>query len=104
MVDKKRRLSEAEQWYFRLMNDPNQFEKERHIDSIKVYNSIIEEFQKLYEKTPPADRIARVKILNGMKQSKNDLTKISSRIRDQEIQDENCNKQIRSIMKYQKTK
>jgi hypothetical protein len=75
MVDKKRRLSEAEQWYFRLMNDPNQFEKERHIDSIKVYNSIIEEFQKLYEKTPPADRIARVKILNGMKQSKRELSK-----------------------------
>jgi hypothetical protein len=29
MVDDKKRIrSEAEEWYFRLMNDPEQFEKE----------------------------------------------------------------------------
>ncbi|MFL6471544.1 MAG: hypothetical protein ACJ71H_11920 [Nitrososphaeraceae archaeon] len=41
--DKKLHTSEAQEWCFRLMNDPTQFEKERYIDSINVYNSIIEE-------------------------------------------------------------
>jgi vacuolar-type H+-ATPase subunit E/Vma4 len=47
MIDDKNRYrsSEAQEWYFRLMNDPEQFEKERYIDSINVYNSIIEEFK-----------------------------------------------------------
>jgi hypothetical protein len=49
----------------RLMNDPNQFEKERFLDSINVYSDIIEEFQKLYDKTL-TDRLTRAKILNGM--------------------------------------
>jgi hypothetical protein len=76
MIDnKKRHLSEAEEWYFRLMNDPKQFEKERYIDSINVFNSIIEQFQKLYEQTPAADRLTRAKILNGRKQSKRELAK-----------------------------
>jgi hypothetical protein len=52
-----------------------QFEKERFIDSINVYNSIIEEFQKLYDKTSAADHLTHAKILNGMKQSKRDLAK-----------------------------
>jgi hypothetical protein len=81
MVDKKRRLSEAQEWYFRLMNDPKQFEKERFIDSINVFNSIIKEFQKLYEQTPTTDRLAHDEILDGMEQSKRDF-KNSCRIRD----------------------
>ena len=57
------------------MNDPNQFEKEQFIDSINVCNSIIEEFQKMYEQTPAADRIACARILSGMKKSKRELAK-----------------------------
>lgn len=57
------------------MNDPNQFEKERFLDSINVYSDIIEEFQKLYDKTPMTDRLTRAKILNGM-EWKRDLAKI----------------------------
>ena len=72
MQDKNRRLSEAQEWCFRLMKDPNQFEKWRYIDSIEynVYSNIIEQFQKLYEKTTAADRSALAKIINGMKQQK----------------------------------
>jgi hypothetical protein len=55
---------------FRLMNDPKQYEKERFIDSINVFNSIIEEFQKMYEQTPAADRLARDEILDGMSSRK----------------------------------
>ena len=76
MDDKKERIhSEAQEWCFRLTNDPEYFEKWRYIDTINNYNSIIEEFQKLYDKTPAADRSARAKILNGMKQSKRELAK-----------------------------
>jgi hypothetical protein len=78
MQGKKQRLSEAEGWYFRLMNDPKQFERERFIDSINVFNSIIEEFQKLYEKTPATDRLVRDKILDGIEQSERELSKIQA--------------------------
>jgi hypothetical protein len=75
VLGKRQHRSEAEEWYFRLMNDPKQFEKERYIDTIDVYNSIIEEFQKLYDKTPAADHFTHAKILNAMKQSKRELAK-----------------------------
>jgi hypothetical protein len=39
---KERIRSEAEEWYYRLLSDPNEFEKMRFIDSINVYNSVIE--------------------------------------------------------------
>jgi hypothetical protein len=49
--DKKRHSTEAEEWCFRLMNDPEQFEKWRYIDTINDYSGLIAEFQKLYEHT-----------------------------------------------------
>ena len=51
-VDKKRHNTEAQEWLFRLMNDPYEFEKWRYIDTINDYNNIIAEFQKLYDQTP----------------------------------------------------
>ena len=66
--DKKRyRRTEAQQWYFHLVNDPNEFEKCRYIDTINDYNSIIAEFQKIYENTPATDRFACARIQSGMK-------------------------------------
>jgi hypothetical protein len=73
--DKKRHRSEAQEWYFRLMNDPNYFENWRYIDTINDYSNIIEEFQKLYEQTPASDRFMRARIQSGMKQSKRELAK-----------------------------
>jgi hypothetical protein len=73
--DRKRHRSEAQEWCFRLMNDPEYFEKWRYVDTINDYNSIIEEFQKLYDKTPASDRSAITKIRNGLKQSKRNLAK-----------------------------
>ena len=40
--DKKQYRTEAQEWYFRLINNPYEFEKMRYIDSINVYNSVIE--------------------------------------------------------------
>jgi hypothetical protein len=37
------------------VNDPNEFEKCRYIDTINDYNNIIAEFQKLYEQTSVTD-------------------------------------------------
>jgi hypothetical protein len=76
MDDKKKRYrTEAQEWCFRLMNDPEYFEKERYIDSINVYSSIIEEFEKLYDKTAVTDRFARARIQSGIKKSKRELAK-----------------------------
>ena len=75
MTKRNRYRTETEQWYFRLLNDPNQFEKERYIDSINDYSSVIEEFQKLYDQTSVTNRFARARILSGMKKSKRELAK-----------------------------
>ena len=49
------------------MNDPEYFEKWRYTHTINDYNNlIIEEFQKLYDKTPATDRFARARILSGL--------------------------------------
>ena len=76
MQGKKRRLSEAQKWYFRLMNDPKQFEKERFIGSINEFNRIIKEFEKLYDETPTTDHLIRDEILYGIEQSERDLAEI----------------------------
>ena len=44
--DKKRhRRTEAQEQCFRLVNDPEYFEKWRYIDTINDYNNLIKEFQ-----------------------------------------------------------
>jgi hypothetical protein len=58
-----------------LNEDPEQFEKWKYIDTINDYNSIIEEFQKLYEQTPVTDHFIRARIQSGLKESKRDLAK-----------------------------
>ena len=75
--EKKRSRSgtEAQEWYFPLMNDSEYFEKWRYIDSINVYSSVIEELQKLYEQTPVTNHTARARIQSGMKQTKRELAK-----------------------------
>jgi hypothetical protein len=73
--DKSRHSPEVQEWYYRLMNDPEYFERWRYTDNIDAYNNIIEEFEKLYEQTPTADRFARARIQNGMKKSKRELVK-----------------------------
>jgi hypothetical protein len=70
-----RRRTEAQEWCFHLMNDPEYFEKWRYKDTINDYSSLIAEFQKLYENTPASDRFVCANILNGMKQSKRELAK-----------------------------
>ena len=64
VVDDKKRhhCTEAQEWCFRLMNDPEYFEKWRYIDTINEYNSLIAEFQKLHENTPASDRFAHASL------------------------------------------
>ena len=75
--DKKRhRRTEAQEWYFRLVNDPEQFEKERYMDTINDYNNLIAEFQKLYDNTPTTDHFIRARIQSGMKNRKETWQKL----------------------------
>jgi len=67
------------EWYFHIIKGPKYFEKFLYIDSINVYNSVIEEFSKLYDKTPPSDRFARATILSGMRKSKRELAKTQAK-------------------------
>jgi hypothetical protein len=61
-VNEKRHRTEAQEWYFRLVNDPNEFEKCRYKDTINDYNNLIAEFQKLYEQTPASNHFMRARI------------------------------------------
>jgi hypothetical protein len=75
--DKKRhRRTEAQEWCFRLVNDPVQFEKERYMDTINDYNNLIAEFQKLYDNTPTTDHFIRARIQSGMKNRKETWQKL----------------------------
>ena len=69
------KFTEVQEWYFRLVNDPEYFERRRYTDNINAYTSIIEEFQKLYDSTPVTDHFARARVLSGMKRSKRELAK-----------------------------
>ncbi len=64
--DKRPHNTEAQEWCFRLMNDPEYFEKWRYTDTINGYNILIAELQKLYEQTPTSDRFMRARIQSGM--------------------------------------
>jgi hypothetical protein len=66
---------EVQEWCYRMMNDPDYFEKWRFKDTINDYNMIIEEFQKSYEQTPVTQWYARARILSGMKRAKRELVK-----------------------------
>jgi hypothetical protein len=74
--DNKRHDPKVQEWCYRLMNDPNQYERWRYTDTIRDYSSIIAGLQKQYDKTPASDHLARAEILDGIKKSKRDLAKI----------------------------
>jgi hypothetical protein len=71
----KRHSPEVQEWYYRLMNDPEYFEKWRFKDTINDYNSIIAEFQKLNEQTPITQRYTRARILSGLNKSNREVAK-----------------------------
>jgi hypothetical protein len=66
---------EVQEWCYRMMNDPEYFEKWRFKDTISDYNSIIEEFEKLYEQTPASDHFIRARSLGGIKRAQIELAK-----------------------------
>jgi hypothetical protein len=73
-----RHSPEVQEWCYRIMNDPEYFEKFRYIDTINDYNMIIEQFQKLYDKAPVTDHLLRAKILKQIACSRRALSKIQT--------------------------
>jgi hypothetical protein len=71
----KRHSPEVQEWVYRMMNDPYEFEKFLYIDSINDYKSVIEECQKLYDNTPPSDRFIRARSVSTMKRAQKELAK-----------------------------
>jgi hypothetical protein len=67
----ERHSPEAQEWCYRMMNDPNQWEKFRFIDTINAYNNIIEDSQKEYEQACAAtDHYTQARISNVLKHAK----------------------------------
>jgi len=73
--DNKRHSPEVQEWCYRMMNDPNQWEKFRYIDAINDYNLIIEKCQKLYDDTPVTNHFIHVRSLSTMKRAQKELAK-----------------------------
>jgi hypothetical protein len=75
--DNKRHSPEVQEWVYRMMNDPEYFEKWRFKDTINDYNLVIEECQKLYDKTPvtAANRFMRARSWSTMKRAQKELAK-----------------------------
>jgi hypothetical protein len=73
--DNKRHDPKVQEWCYRLMNDPNQYEKWRYIDTIRDYSSVIEQLQKSYEQTPATDLYARARIISGIKRAQTELAR-----------------------------
>jgi|SRR5919198_3865050 hypothetical protein len=73
---------EAQEWCYRMMNDPNEWEKFRYKDTIDDYNSVIEHSQKLYNETPvtakAANPIMRARCLSNMKRAQRELAEIQA--------------------------
>ena len=76
LVDKKRRRSEAQDWHFHPMNDPEQYEREAFLDRINEIEFAIKEFEKLYDKASVTDHLFRAKILKEIERSKRTLSEI----------------------------
>jgi hypothetical protein len=77
MPAKKRPFeAESKKWHSRLMNNPEQFEKETFVDRINEINFAIKEFRKLYEKAPVTDHLFRAKVIKEIDRSKRTLSKI----------------------------
>jgi hypothetical protein len=66
---------EVQEWCYRMMNDPEYFEKWRFKDTINDYNLVIEECQKLYDNTPVTNRFIRARSLSTMKRAQKELAK-----------------------------
>jgi hypothetical protein len=71
----KRHSPEVQEWYYRVMNDPDYWEKFRYIDTINDYNMIIYECQKLYDNTPVTNRFIHARSLSTMKRAQKELAK-----------------------------
>ena len=67
--------TEVEEWFFRIINNSDTFEKLRFIDAIDDYTTMIDELEKLLEQTPATDRNTRARIQSGIEQSKEELAK-----------------------------
>jgi hypothetical protein len=78
LAEKKRRRSEAQEWHFRPMNDPEQYEREAFIDHINEINFAIKEFEKLHDKSPVTDQSFRAKVPREIKRSKKTLSEIQT--------------------------
>ena len=69
---------DVESWHYRLMHDPEFFEKFRYLDSIDDYHMIIEEFQRLYDQAGATNHYIRARSLKGLNAAKRDLAKIQA--------------------------
>jgi transposase len=71
----KRHDPAVQDWYFRMINDPECFEKWRYKDTINDYKSIIEESQKLLELTPLSDQHTCDNLITALREARMELKK-----------------------------
>ena len=76
--DRKRHNPEVHEWCYRMINDPESWEKFRFKNAIYDYENIIAECRKLHEQTPATTKenlFIRATSLATMKRAQRDLAK-----------------------------
>ena len=72
---------EAEEFVYRLMNDPACFERFVYTDTIDNYQSIIEQLQKEYDEQTSTNIFERARIMSGLIRAKRELAKTQAQYR-----------------------
>jgi hypothetical protein len=65
-------------WMYRLMNDPEYYERWFYKDAMDDYNMIIAECQKMYDMTPVPSRLVRSRLRSTIKRAERDLAKVQA--------------------------
>ena len=66
------------EWLYRMMNDPDYYEKWFYKDAVEDYNNIIEHSQKLLEITPASQPFTRAKLQHTIRVAKRDLAAVQA--------------------------
>jgi predicted DNA-binding protein YlxM (UPF0122 family) len=72
-------LLSAKKYFLHLMNDPEEYEKQRFVDRIKEIHVIIQKSLELYEKTTVKDPLFRSEILKQIQRCKTTLAEFEAK-------------------------
>ena len=75
----------VQRWFYRMVNDPDQFAKLRYADAIEDYKNIIQQCHELLELTPLREQDMCYKLTSILRETKEDLERTELEYRHKPI-------------------